>query len=218
LTDVNLYVSVISARQWPARFGESLASFTFNLGRNGLGGRLKGLRVKIARQAHPSMTRGEHLAEALDEGFTHFLSLDDDQTFPANVVERMLDAEKPVVTCNYRKKIMEVEYVCSGLDGQMLDSTHRAGLERIKAMGMGMVLIELSAIRHVPRPYFGAFWNRDEDKMWIEDTVFSYLLWTHNVELWCDHDLSREIGHVGEYEYRLPDYSPAITLVEQDAA
>ena len=60
--------------------------------------------------------------------------------------------------------------------------------------------------------------NADEGKMWIEDTVFSYLLWNHGVEMWCDHDLSREIGHVGEFEYRLPLYAPsALALVEEAA-
>lgn len=216
--DVGLYISVISARQWPARFGESLAMLMFNLGLKHLDGRLNGLTLKVARQAHPSMTRGEHLTEALKDGFTHFLSLDDDQTFPADVVERMLAAAKPILTCNYRKKQEKLEYVCSGVDSQMLDSTHKTGLERIKAMGMGMALIDLAAIAHIQPPYFSAVWNADEGKMWIEDTVFSYLLWNHGVEMWCDHDLSREIGHVGEFEYRLPPYAPsALALVEEAA-
>jgi hypothetical protein len=217
LADVRLFVSVVSARQWPARFGESLANLGFHLGYSRLGGRLGGLRMCIARQAHPSMTRNDHLVQALAEGFTHFLSLDDDQTFPGDVVERMLAAEKPVVTCNYRKKVMEVEYVCSDIDGRMLDSTHRTGIERIRMMGMGMALIDLAALADVPAPYFGAIWNVDTGKYVIEDEFFCRLLWARGVEVWCDHDLSRQIGHVGEHEYMPPAYEPVLSLVEQAA-
>ena len=175
------------------------------------------MRLTINRQAHPSTTRNEHLVTALAEGFTHFLSLDDDQTFPGDVAQRMLDAGKPVVTCNYRKKTAEVEYVCSGLDGEMLVSTHKTGLERIKSMGMGVTLVRLDAIRHIAQPYFAAPWNYDTSKHVIEDEFFCRLLWQHGVETWCDHDLSREIGHVGEFEYRLPPYTPTLAVVEKAA-
>lgn len=215
--NVRLFVSVVSARQWPVRFGESLANLAFNLGYTRLGGRLAGLRMTIARQAHPSMTRNDHLVQAQAEDFTHFLSLDDDQTFPGDVVERMLGAEKPIVTCNYRKKVMEVEYVCSNLDGQMLDSTHATGLEHIKMMGMGMALIDLAALKDLPAPYFGAIWNADTGKYVIEDEFFCRQLWSRGIEIWCDHDLSREIGHVGEIEYLPPAYEPLLSLVEQAA-
>ena len=217
LADVRLFVSVVSARQWPVRFGESLANLAFHLGYSRLGGRLAGLRMCISRQAHPSITRNDHLVQAQKEGFTHFLSLDDDQTFPGDVVEKMLSAEKPVLTCNYRKKIPEVEYVCSDLDGQMLNSTNRTGIEHIRMMGMGMALIDLSVLKDIPAPYFGAVWNVDTGKMIIEDEFFCRILWSHGVEIWCDHDLSRQIGHVGEHEYLPPAYAPTLTLVVEAA-
>ncbi len=215
--NVRLFVSVVSARQWPARFGESLANLAFHLGYSRLGGRLAGLKMCIARQAHPSMTRNGHLVDAQKEGFTHFLSLDDDQTFPGDVVEKMLAHEKLILTCNYRKKVQEIEYVCSDVDGQMLDSTHRTGIERIKMMGMGVALIDLSVLADFPAPYFGAMWNVDTSTYVIEDEFFCRLLWARGIEIWCDHDLSRQIGHVGEFEYVPPEYSPALSLVEQAA-
>lgn len=184
------------------------------LGLEKLGGRMEGLALTIARQAHPSITRNEHLTQALAEGFTHFLSLDDDQTFPADVVERMLASAKPVLACNYRKKTDErVEYTCSDINGDMLNSTGRMGLEPITAMGMGMALIDLRAMAHVPAPYFAVIWNKDKGSYLIEDAVFSLLLREHNVALWCDHELSQDIGHVGEKEYRLPSVVPATISV-----
>ena len=212
--DIRLFISVISARQWPAQFGESLAVMMLHHGLKRLDGRLAQHSLRVSRQAHPSVTRNSDIIHALAEGFTHFLSLDDDQTFPPDVVERMLSAEKPIVTANYRKKTMDVQYVCSGLDGQMLDSTHRAGLERIKMMGMGMALIDLAALKDIPAPYFGALWNADTANYVIEDEFFCRLLWHRGVEIWCDHDLSRQVGHVGEYEYRLPPLTPDLTVVE----
>ena len=213
-SEVRLFISVISARQWPAQFGESLAVMMLHHGLKRLDERMGQHCLRVSRQAHPSSTRNQDLTDALAQGFTHFLSLDDDQTFPPDVVERMLAHEKPIVTANYRKKKAEVEYVCSGLDGEMLDSTHRTGLERIRMMGMGMALIDLAAVSRIPAPYFGALWNSDTSSYVIEDEFFCRLLWHHGVEIWCDHDLSRQIGHVGEYEYRLPPLTPSLALVE----
>ena len=204
---VKLYVSVVSARQWPVKFGESLVALALHLGLRHLDGRLAQVNLSITGQAHPSTTRNAHIVHALADGYTHFLSLDDDQTFPPDLVEKMLASQKPVLTGNYRKKRMDlVEHVCAGMDGKTLDSTHRTGLERCKAMGNGMALIELDAIRHIRPPYYAALWQND--RYMIEDEVFSLLLGQNGVEIWCDHDLSREIGHVGEYEYRLPPYAP----------
>lgn len=175
------------------------------LGMAQLGGRLKNVELLVTKQCHLVPTRQEHLDKAMTDNFTHLLTLDDDMSFPADVVERMLVHEKPVMTCNYRRKRPDrLEHCCTQMDGTMLDSTGKTGLEQIKAMGMGCTLIEVDALRHIPKPHFGTTWNYDMQEYLMEDSWFSLLLLLHGVPIFVDHDLSREIGHVGEVQYRLP--------------
>ncbi len=207
---IKLLICISSGRGWASRFGHSLSSLTLTLGLNRLKDehgvpRLDRCGIAVAHGAYLVKSRNDHLTAALNGGFTHMLSLDDDMTFPVDIVERLLAHDKAVVTCNYRKKIIDkMDYCCMGLDGEMLSSLNKTGLEKIGSMGMGVTLIDLDKIRHVPGPYFAVIWNGDKNEYLIEDGVFSNLLRGYDVDLWCDHDASQLVGHVGEVEFLIP--------------
>lgn len=214
---VSLFISVCSGRGWAGQFGYSLASLMLAIGygmgdtrarvEQGLDGRYPVTKVNLvfSRQANIVASRNEHIMMAQAEGYTHFLSLDDDMTFPSNALNRMLEAGKPVIVANYRKKTADkIECVCSGNDGLSLDSTGRTGLEPVLSFGMGLTLIDLACLADIPPPFFAVVWNKSHNAFMIEDAVFASILREHKVEVWVDHDLSQEIGHIGDYEYRLP--------------
>lgn len=214
---VALFVSVCSGRGWHGQFGYSLAQMMTGLGIS-MGDtrarvergepaqdRIAQVCLGYARQTNVVCSRQDHIVKAIKEGYTHFLSLDDDMTFPQLTATRMLEHGKPVVTVNYRKKTDErIECVCSDFEGGFVSSQGKTGLERIRGFGMGVTLIDLKAIAHIPLPYFAIVWNTTSQSFIIEDTVFANVLDKHGVEVWCDHDLSRDVGHVGDYEFRLP--------------
>src|SRR5581483_9447911 len=137
-------------------------------------GRLAKVELVVKAQAYLVKARNDHLVEAISGDYTHFLSLDDDMTFPPDLVDKLLAADKPFVTCNYRKKKPELDCVCGYPDGSAVSSTNKTGLERVHSMGMGITMVRLADIRHVPGPYFAVFWNGDECV--IEDGVFSNVL------------------------------------------
>ena len=206
---VKLMIAIASGRGWAVDFGQSLALLLAQLVSNRLGGRLQDIQLHVQKNAYLVCARNDSLTKAIDGGFTHYLSLDDDMAFNADVVDRLIAHDKPVITANYRKKTPErVEYVCGDLEGEMLDTTCRTGIERIGSMGMGMTLIDLATIKHVPRPYFAVLWDKAKEKFIIEDGVFSALLREKNVEVWTDHDVSRQVGHVGEFMFVPPEYVP----------
>lgn len=214
---VRLLIAVASGRGWCADFGFSLAHVMLNLGMNKLGGRLEDVKLAVTRQAYLVAARNDHMMMAIAEGFTHILYLDDDMTFPGDIVERLLAADKPVITCNYRKKnVKGLDYVCSTLAGEMLSSTTKTGLEQIGAMGLGMTLIKVDAVRNIPPPFFAVIWQKGLGTYLIEDGVFSLLLREHRVELWCDHDTSRHVGHVGEVQFNVPPVQ-GLTSLDLDA-
>lgn len=204
-SDVNLLITVSSGRGWASRFGHSLAALMLHLGLFRLNGKLAGISLRVTNQAYLVASRQDHLTSAITEGFTHWLSFDDDMTFPENTVERLLTHNKDVVTCNYRKKTPDrIEYVCSDLNGKMLDSTDQTDLVRIGSMGMGVTMVDINKIKHIPGPHFAVIWSKELNRFIIEDAVFSEVLKEHGIELWCDQELSQEVGHVGEVEFTPP--------------
>ncbi len=211
---IKLLIVVASGRGWASRFGGSFGTMMLNLGWARLPGkdgvpRLQRCATSIHHGAYLVEARNRHVIEALKGDYTHMLSLDDDMMFPHDVVERMLAHDKPVVTANYRKKLPDrLEFVCHGPDGQMVSSFKKTGIERVVGMGMGLTLIDLDAIRDIPAPYFAVIWNEGTGEMVIEDAVFCALLGAHGVEIWCDHDLSQDVGHVGDFEFRVPTPRP----------
>ena len=208
MADIKLFISVASCRGWTPAFGASFLGLNCRLVSNGLKDHtLIGLFPDIAAQASClSQARQMAFNKALDGGFTHWLSLDDDMQFPATLVDALLAHDKAVVTANYRRKNPTVvSGVCMGLDGQLIDSTGKSGLEQIGWMGGGCFLANIEKIKHIPRPHFEVSWCEERQDYYDQDNYFSAKLRQNGVELWLDHDVSQHITHVGDYHYKFPE-------------
>lgn len=205
ISDVRLYIHVASSRTWHVDFGNSMVGLTFHLTSKRLGGRMAHMQFSIAKQAGIAQARDEDFQKAIAGGYTHFLSLDDDMVFPMTVADRLLAHGKAIITCNYSRKILAKTPVCLDLQGNYLHSESKRGLEKIGYMGMGMTMIDIQEALKIPQPYFALMWDDKLKKMWSEDTYFSLKARDHGLDIWCDHDLSREIGHMGDFEYKFDD-------------
>jgi len=209
MKSVKLLIAISSHRAWCVHFANSLLSLVYRLGKVGLGEsyNLETFTVKILGNASClSMSREANLREALDKGYTHILMLDDDMIFPDNTVERLLSHNKPFIACNYMKK-GNGEPTAQDMEGKFINSAERTGIESVYSVGLGVVLIELDAIRHVGAPHFAVLWDSERKIYWGEDLYFCELVRgsAPPVEVWCDHDLSRSVAHVGDYGYSFGD-------------
>lgn len=204
-TGIKLMIAVASNRAWAPLFGRSFGAMMLYLGMYKLGGRLAGFNLMLTTQAYLVTARQDHLDQALEGDYTHILYLDDDQTFPHDVIDRLLSHNKPIVTCNYRKKSSEVQFVCSDENNQFIDSRGKTGIEQIYSCGMGITLIKLDAIRKIPKPHFCVVYNKTIGRYIIEDSFFSNVMGVNKIDMWVDHDLSQDVGHVGEVEYRITE-------------
>lgn len=213
MSEVKLFISVPSNRDWKGRFGASLAGLMSRLTNPGIqveGYQLKSFFLRAWGQASClSIVRQKFVDEIIAEGFTHWLALDDDMTFPMDIVDQLIRHNKPIVSCNARHKHEEVKGTLLDVNGQTVDSTGRTGLQEIKAMGGAIFLAQVDSFKHIPRPHFQVLWLEDRKEYLSEDMYFALLLNNNGVKMYCDHDASQHIGHIGDHEYKFPEVKKA---------
>lgn len=129
-------------------------------------------------------------------GATHILWLDSDMTFPADTALRLLRHDKDIVAINYVMRRDNWRPIAKR-DGKRISSLDATGLESVDEIGMGVFLMKTSVVKDIPSP---RFWYSTLTE--TEDLYFCRLLRNAGHEIWIDHDLSREVGHVGQITYR----------------
>lgn len=138
-------------------------------------------------------------------GATHILWLDADMTFPPDTALRLLTRidlhdrdvlEREVVAANYMTRVAPSRPTARR-DGQFIYSQDATGLESVDHVGMGVFLMKTLFVRKLPHP---RFWYSTPTE--TEDVYFCRLLKAAGHDIWIDHDLSKEVGHVGQYTYR----------------
>ena len=158
------------------------------------------------------------LAEvALEQGADYIMWFDADMRFPKDIIFRLLRHRKQMVGINYSTRTMPPSFVAikqcgwePGDDGIRLETTEDStGLEQVEAIGFGAVLMSTTVFDglHNPRgpegPWFWNKWLPDKQQSAGEDVVFCDYMNKAGVEVWVDHDLSKECSHIGNFEYRV---------------
>jgi len=141
---------------------------------------------------------------ALRANADYVLFLDSDMRFPANLINKLLAHDKEIVACNYAQRRLPVRTVAfkdwAALD--FLYSLDRDGLEAVDAVGMGAMLIKADVFKRLQYPWFQIHYLPTA-KMWAgEDMFFCHLAQAAGIEVFVDHNLSRDIGHEGMFTFR----------------
>jgi hypothetical protein len=83
-----------------------------------------------------------------------------------------------------------------------VSSIGKTGLQEVGWVGLGCCLLKLTdAVRAIKRPHFEVVWLEDTQSYLGEDYMFSEKLRHAGIKLWIDHDVSQQIGHVGDFKY-----------------
>lgn len=198
---MKLYISVPSNRDWKGKFGSALAALLSHIKSPPF--KMESYTMRAWGQSSClSIVRQAFVDEMIANEFTHWLSLDDDMNFPHDIVDRLLIHDKEVVAVNARHKMPTVQGSLIGLHGSNIDSRNKTGLEEIKAMGGAIFLAKIDCFKNIPKPHFQVIWSPYHNTYVSEDIHFAALLRANGVKLYCDHDVSQEIGHIGDHEYR----------------
>lgn len=211
---MKLAIAICSARDWKPHFGVALAGLVGFVMANGVKDEKLEQFDLITRSNCSNLCNGRAsvLEEAVERGFTHVLTIDDDGTFPANVLDDLFKHKKPFVAANLSHKSLDSFGTALGMDGQPVKGD---GLQEALAAGLALALIDLSAIKDIPKPWFELRWIAEMKQVCGEDFYFIHKVRASGVKVYVDQDLSRQCGHVGDFEYRLKDDALSIAQFEQ---
>jgi hypothetical protein len=133
---------------------------------------------------------------------THLLWLDTDMRFPQDAAIRLAEHNRPVVAVNCLMRDPRMWFTAKR-DGQSVKTTHAStGLEPVEFVGFGVMLMRTDVVSGVPQPWFEHGRNATGQDVG-EDVMFCRKLRAAGHQVYIDHDLSKEIGHVGLYDYRI---------------
>jgi hypothetical protein len=150
-----------------------------------------------------SAARQQLFAEALREGCTHLLSLDDDMTWPLGTIralyKTMQDTGAFVVSGHYYQRRFPHLPVWGRMDPGFaptyVDALPGSPPLCIQTTGLGCALVDLSHMSRIPQPWFG-MWH-DQGQLVFEDLYFfSKVFQTTDLKVYGDPDV--RCGHLGE--------------------
>lgn len=157
----------------------------------------------------------EKLADtALNEGADYILWIDADMRFPKNSLEVLLKRDKPIVGVNATTRAVPVRPTAKNLsiDHKKKENTwtpivskDKQGIEKVTAIGCGVMLVKREVFENTPRPWFW-FEQLPGGKLLGEDVYFCVKANDAGYDTYLDHDLSNMIGHVGRYTFGWHDF------------
>lgn len=205
MKDLKLVVGIPSGDIWHAQFGMCLAMMMADFSHEFPGYSSQAVRVQNTRGSILPQLRNRLMRDAKERGATHLLWIDSDQSFPPDTARRLLAHNLPVVACNIATKKLPsnptARVKSNELGGERVYSHNQTGLQRVWRIGTGVMLIRLSCLEGIPQPWFNIEWNEEIQDHVGEDWYLCDKLEKHGVAVRIDHDLSREIGHIGEMIY-----------------
>jgi hypothetical protein len=201
-------ICVPSGNQWDADFGMCL----INLFAHVLTRPMKGVRqihVTLINERTSLIPKSRQglLTRALKQGCDYALFIDSDQTFPSNVLYRLLSWQRPIVACNVATKSIPASPTARTYNplhpgGDVVFSDpEKHGVQEVWRIGTGVMLVDLGILKSIPKPWFMLKYDDKLEEFTGEDWYFCELLEKHGHKLWIDHDLSREVGHIGKMVY-----------------
>lgn len=178
--------------------------------------------LKISEGTLIANQRAELSLDAMREGCSHILFIDSDMRFPQDMISRLLAHDVDIVATNCARRRMPTGptaqiYKENGereLVWTMPDST---GLQEVGSVGMGVMLIKAGVFKALSEPWYETPWRTDKRGYIGEDVFFCNKARDAGFKIWIDHDVSKEIGHVGTFEYK-HDHTWVIKDLEKEKA
>lgn len=134
-------------------------------------------------------------------GATDLLWIDSDSHFPINALMTLLMHDKDVVcatTC--RRQGKDRGPICAPMDLASIQPNQV--LVKMRQIGMPFMLTKMSVFDSLEKPYFAEPPRKmtdieGEQELVGEDEYFCEALLKAGFDIWCDMELSMQVGHIG---------------------
>ena len=200
-------VGVPSGQSWNAQFGVDLVNLMIGVGQKPIPG-YKGLDVRLAnvRSSILSKNRMDLVKSAKALKATHLLFIDSDQTFPAYLLHKLAAHGKLVVAANCVTKQIPAcptaRAKSANPKGEVVyTDPHSTGLEQVWRVGTGVMLINMKVFDKIGMGVWDMKYLPEEETYQGEDWTFCEACEKAGIPIWIDHDVSKMVGHVGNYEF-----------------
>lgn len=221
---IKLMIGIPTCGKWESDFGISLVNASLGvwsdeglemLKRCGViadGGDIKLLTMVSKGSILPSQ-RSDIARRAIQKGCTHLLFADDDMTFPMHTIIGLLARDLDIVGANCATKA--IPPLPTGRKGEKEDEIvftryDSKGVEEVTRLGTGIMLIKTEVFEKLGEPWFAIPYDNEKKGYIGEDVFFCRKAMEAGYKLYVDHDLSKQVGHVGQLDYchqLMPEYN-----------
>ena len=162
--------------------------------------------------------------KAIKANCDYVLFIDTDQTFPSNLLYRLLHWDKSVVACNIATKSIPASPTARSFNPKhvggdvVYSDPEKHGLEEVWRVGTGVMLLKVATLKAIPKPWFSVYYQPEQDEFVGEDWFLCEQLEKIGCKIYVDHDLSREVGHVGKLIYKHEFVGQIVQVPEEEAA
>ncbi len=158
--------------------------------------------IVIAEEGYTIAENRNYMAvQAINNGSEYILMVDDDMTFPPDLLDKLLANQKDIIGVAYHPRSETGEII------KYLDETHIVKLEQetdqkyketfeCMATGTGIILIKCEVFKKIPRPWFMFEYYPTGQCKLGEDWFFSREAKKAGFKIWTDPKI--KCGHIGE--------------------
>lgn len=201
-------VGIPSGQYWLAQFGVDLISLVSAFTNKKVAGyKSSELRVVNVRSSILSKNRHDLVKAAQALKVSHLLFLDTDHTFPPDLIHRLASSHRLVVAANCVTKQIPANPTARRKnptnpkgDPVYTDPDSR-GLEEVWRVGTGVMLVNMKVFDKIGIGVWDMKYLPEEGTYQGEDWSFCEACEKAGIPLYVDHDVSKLVGHVGNYEF-----------------
>ena len=137
------------------------------------------------------------------KNFDYLFSVDSDISFHPNTLQKLLQADKDIISGLYIQRILGTHNLELYKDRKVVEyeDIKNSGIIEIDSCGFGCVLIKGDVLRKMPHPHFKYISALDHKDTFSEDTFFCSKAKDNGFKVFADTSIL--CGHYGSIEYKV---------------
>jgi hypothetical protein len=155
-----------------------------------------------ARSSIVAEARNRCVELAREHGAGALLFLDSDMVFPRTTLQRLLARDKDIVGATYPRRVAPHAVLGASLPGGQVEQD--GSLIEMRHLPTGCLMIRMGVFDALAGPSFRFAVAPEIGAILGEDYDFCDRARAAGFRVWCDTELSFEIGHIGQAVHRLP--------------